>query len=123
MYHLSQVTDVPKPEVMESGSKDHPHADVVPAERGIQNRRAADVPCKPKGERDITQDCRARFVVYRLFFSTYIVYVLPCILQWLPLNGHEESVSQHHSIGILSVLGICKQPNCSCLIHNECVVA
>ena len=95
MYLLSQVTDVrPKPAEAESGSKDYAHAD--------------DVPYKPKGEGDIAQDGRARFVVYQMFSSMYIVYVLSCILQWLPLNGHEEALSQHHSVSILPVLAICK---------------
>ena len=138
----TEVTDVPKPAEGESGSKDHAHADVVPVERGIQNcgaagvlckvksgggmiqeRRTADMPCKRKGEGGIAQDSRARFVVYQMFSSMYIVYILSCILQWLPLNGHEEAVSQHHSISILLFLGICKQQNCSCLIHNVYVIA
>ena len=61
LYLLSQVTDVrPKLAVVESGSKDYAHAD--------------DVPYKPKGG-DIAQDGRARFVVYQMFSSMYIVYV------------------------------------------------
>ena len=94
--------------VAESGSKDYAHAD--------------DVSYKPKREGHIAQDGRVRFAVYQMFSSMYSVYVLSCILQWLLLNGHEEAVSQLHSISILSVLAICKHQSCSCSIPNECVV-
>ena len=49
VYHLRQVADV-RPKLAEAGSG---HADYVS--------------CKPKGEGDIAQDFRARFVVYRMF--------------------------------------------------------
>ena len=61
-------------------------------------------------------------VIEPMFSSMYIVYIHSDILQWLPLNGHEEALSQHHSICILSVVGICKQQSCSCLICTGCVV-